>query len=135
MGEFRLPTFEEYRDFLIERGLADCRELLPKQKGNMVAFYRGAIDEFEFCRTIKDIMEMEQRFRELQALGRWQFLATGPSPKELDLYWYLSGRENQVEFLFERLKLLYCQAGDLTSARAGIDFYEWLFGRVPFDNI
>ncbi len=119
-------TFEEYRDFLIDRGVNECRKLLPEQEGTMKPFYIGTIDEFEHCRQIPDIMEMERRYRELQERLYHQFR----DEASLDDYWYTNGRETQAEFLFERLKLLYIREGDIVSARAGIDFHEYLYEKI-----
>lgn len=117
-------TFEQYRDFLIERGLKKCNELLGAKKGNMHHFYRGAIDEFEQCRSIPDIMDMENRLKELKKSLK-EARTSSRTPDNLENYWYINGRVNQADFLFEHLKLLYLQGGDTYSARAAVDFMRF----------
>jgi len=131
LPEIEMPVFEEleaYRDYLIERGLSECLELLPKQKDTMIPFYKGSIDEFEHCKSITNIMEMENRFRQLQKDVHDKYFATGSnlSANDLNDYWYLNGRKTQAEFLFERLKLYYLQPGNIVSTRDYIDFHEYL---------
>ena len=119
----------EIRDFIIERGLKECKELLAKGEGTP-GFYHGACDGFEECRKYQSFEELEAPLSELAVKSQERYRAMchpDRTKKELEEYCYWAGFAAQLEFVRDRLAILQGKPG-VVSARAVLDLEEILKG-------
>lgn len=125
--------FDQVRDYIIERGLSDCRGLRDEGKGPE-GFYDGAVDGFEACRGFEDLDPLKARIHELQEEELTRRMGTAiyghPSePSKVKEWWYWRGYLMQLEFTLDRLSLLEALTHGhpetpMVSARAVIDVLD-----------
>ena len=111
----------QFRDGIISKGIEECESLLPKQELEMRDFYRGSIAGFKECEYLNTVDEYENMLEELNQEENREIskaslrdeelresLGLTPSETETDMerVYYLKGMRTQIEFVYQRMKLL-----------------------------
>jgi hypothetical protein len=108
----------ELRDKIVERGMQSMKDEMRKP------IREGGIVGFEISKTLKTREEYEEKIKELREKTFKLFMATPfPTQKQTDEYWYYKSILLQVEFVYERLSVLWGNVPSL-SAHAVIDINE-----------
>ncbi len=129
------------RDELIQKGIAECREELGKQKSrDMYFFYEGAISGFEACKTMYRFSNYQLAIREEafeldRELAKSQTLDSNPLAKEIreklkiydteektdeDIVWMLKGKRELINFVYNRLRTIRLIQGETRKEYARI---------------
>jgi hypothetical protein len=118
----------ELRDKIITNGIASL-----KTHEKRPAHLKGGIAGFELCRTLNTPEEFEETLRERYRTERAMITKctfqgeakTGNEEAELTPYWEFRAGTAQVEFVWERLKIVW-GIGQTFSAKAAIHVNDLL---------
>lgn len=109
----------EFKNYIIKRGLKSVRSIRDEEKR------KGAIEGFEMCKTLNDLKEFEKVYKDLRD-KTLKIALISNNPKGYKEYWRLVYKAEQVNFVYQRLKVFDLLFGLLwkkvsISARAMID--------------